>query len=457
MRAAASDNEVKRFGVFEADLTAGELRRNGARVKLQEQPFQVLAALLEKPGDIVTKEELQRSIWNGDTFVDFDRSLATDISKIRHALGDSATRPRFIETVPKKGYRFIGLGGAPEVQDPRLTFGLPSAAIVAACLATAAMALWVALRPPTAREGPAPTLEPLTTLPGFERYPAITPDGTRVAFAWQREDDDQFDIYVKLIGLGQPRRLTSHLASELAPSWSADGGRITFARYVDSEQIAIVQVPALGGREIELTRVADFGGPILRPRQYAWAPGEEALIVSDRKRPDGPFHLFLHPLDGGPRLELTSPSEDAIGDFDASFDRSGTMSFLRGAADGRRTLYRWDPVDVAQARGKPVPVGGIPYLMYTPVLAPGGDEIVLTAWAPLPALWRVPLSHPQSPEPVLAAGQRALHPAFSADGDLLAHSTWEWDHDIWRLGAAETRCRRAARTLDSFHVRRDVA
>ncbi len=97
-----------RFGIFEADLVARELRRGGLRVKLQDQPFEVLAALLEKPGEIVTKEELQKRIWNGDTFVDFDRSLATAVNKVRQALGDSATRPRFIETVPKRGYRFIG-------------------------------------------------------------------------------------------------------------------------------------------------------------------------------------------------------------------------------------------------------------------------------------------------------------------------------------------------------------
>ena len=108
--AVPSDRQPLRFGTFEVNLDTGDLRRNGAKVRLQEQPFQVLAALLEKPGEIVTKEELQERIWKDDTFVDFDRSLATAINKVRQALGDSATRPRFIETVPKRGYRFVGLG-----------------------------------------------------------------------------------------------------------------------------------------------------------------------------------------------------------------------------------------------------------------------------------------------------------------------------------------------------------
>ncbi len=98
---------VVRFGLFEADFTAGELRKNGNRVRLQEQPFQVLAALLESPGDVVTREQLRQKIWPADTFVDFDHSLNTAINKVREALGDSATNPRFVETLARRGYRFI--------------------------------------------------------------------------------------------------------------------------------------------------------------------------------------------------------------------------------------------------------------------------------------------------------------------------------------------------------------
>src|ERR1700686_5260261 len=96
-----------RFGIFEVDLRSGELRKQGARIKLQEQPFLVLKALLARPGEIVTREELRSQIWSADTFVDFDNSLNTSINKLREALGDSAESPRFIETVPRRGYRFI--------------------------------------------------------------------------------------------------------------------------------------------------------------------------------------------------------------------------------------------------------------------------------------------------------------------------------------------------------------
>ncbi len=99
--------QVVRFGTFEVDLRLGELHKNGLRVKLTGQPFQILVLLLEHPGDLVTREQLQRRLWPSDTFVDFDRGLNASINRVREALGDSAENPRFVETLPRRGYRFI--------------------------------------------------------------------------------------------------------------------------------------------------------------------------------------------------------------------------------------------------------------------------------------------------------------------------------------------------------------
>ena len=98
---------VFRFGPFEADVQAGELRRDGAKVSLQEQPFQVLAALLERPGEIVRREDLRQQVWPEDTFVEFDHALNTAVKKIRIALGDCANSPEYVETIPKRGYRLL--------------------------------------------------------------------------------------------------------------------------------------------------------------------------------------------------------------------------------------------------------------------------------------------------------------------------------------------------------------
>src|ERR1700722_3182580 len=106
MRQANDSSGRLRFGVFEVDLHAGELTKRGLRIRLQEQPFQVLAMLLEKPGSLVTREELRKKLWS-QTVVDFDHGIDKAINKIREALGDSATNPRFVETVARRGYRFL--------------------------------------------------------------------------------------------------------------------------------------------------------------------------------------------------------------------------------------------------------------------------------------------------------------------------------------------------------------
>ena len=100
-------NGIFRFGVYEADPASGELRKSGLRLRVQEQPFQVLLVLLERPSEVVTREELRQKLWPADTFVDFDHSLNTVINKLREALNDSAANPRFIETLARRGYRFL--------------------------------------------------------------------------------------------------------------------------------------------------------------------------------------------------------------------------------------------------------------------------------------------------------------------------------------------------------------
>src|SRR5580698_3945560 len=118
------------FGLFEVDLQSGELWKAGKRIKIQSQPFKVLVALLEHPGEVVTREELQLRLWGKDTTVDFDHSLGTAINKIREALGDSADNPRFIETLARRGYRFIAPVGYPMVsaatQIPHASATIPS-------------------------------------------------------------------------------------------------------------------------------------------------------------------------------------------------------------------------------------------------------------------------------------------------------------------------------------------
>lgn len=133
----AVDCRTVRFGVFEADLETGELRKEGAQLALQIQPFQVLAFLLKHSGELVTREQLRSQIWPDDTFVDFDHALNTAIAKIRVALGDDPEHPTSIETLPRRGYRFLGL-----VEKPA---GTPSPANRANAPSRKRNALWFAI------------------------------------------------------------------------------------------------------------------------------------------------------------------------------------------------------------------------------------------------------------------------------------------------------------------------
>ena len=106
MPQSTTENMV-RFGLFELDFKAGQLNKNGRKIRLPQQPLQLLSMLLERPGEILTREELQQRLWSSDVFVDFDHGLNKSIQKLRDALGDSAGSPRYIETIPRVGYRFI--------------------------------------------------------------------------------------------------------------------------------------------------------------------------------------------------------------------------------------------------------------------------------------------------------------------------------------------------------------
>src|ERR1700741_4899415 len=113
MAVQSNNKRIARFGVFELDLSTGELRKGGVKLLLQGQPIQVLSLLLERAGDVVSREELREKLWASDTFVDFDHSLNTAINKVREALGDSAASPRYVETIARRGYRFIAPVQAP--------------------------------------------------------------------------------------------------------------------------------------------------------------------------------------------------------------------------------------------------------------------------------------------------------------------------------------------------------
>jgi DNA-binding winged helix-turn-helix (wHTH) protein len=205
-----------RFGAFEADVQTGELRKDGVKLKFSGQPFQLLVILLERPSEVVTREELQKRLWP-DTFVDVERNLNTAVNKIREVLGDAAENPRFVETLPRRGYRFIGEVQAPvqpavsevaveTIREPRnrgrVKIGAGVLAISVIALALLIANQWQWRHQPT--EQAALTPVPFTSLSGVASTPAFSPDGSRIAFAWSpgTRGYNSFDLYVKALGGG---------------------------------------------------------------------------------------------------------------------------------------------------------------------------------------------------------------------------------------------------------------
>jgi DNA-binding winged helix-turn-helix (wHTH) protein len=282
---------VIRFGVFELDLHSGELRKAGVRLSLPAQSFHVLALLLERSGDLVTREELRERLWPTGTFVDFEHGLNAVVNRLRDTLGDSADRPRFIETVPRRGYRFVGAVERPPTPPPasvepalRPSLASPTTArfvpsrshtgVTAAIGALLALAggLWLFWRAPEVH-GPPPKVVRLTTLAGTEDWPAFSPDGQQVAFGWDGEKQDNVDIYVTLVGSTNVRRLTTDPAEDYAPSWSPDGLRVAFLREVAN--VAHIHVmSALGGPDLQVSDFPVAGTVPFSPAasQIAWSP-----------------------------------------------------------------------------------------------------------------------------------------------------------------------------------------
>jgi DNA-binding winged helix-turn-helix (wHTH) protein len=167
---------------------AGELRKHGARIRIQEQPFQILTLLLDHAGEAVGREEIRGKLWPDNTYVDFDNVISSAIRKLREALGDSADNPRFIETLAKRGYRFIGPietgSPAPLAVRKRTRIKIvPVAAGVLLLLGIASWWLWRRREPNTAQLTPVP----LTAAPGWEQNPSFSPDGSQIAFAWDEK------------------------------------------------------------------------------------------------------------------------------------------------------------------------------------------------------------------------------------------------------------------------------
>ncbi len=351
-----------RFGVFELDLNSGELRRNGRKLKLQEQPFQVLRLLLDQSGQVVAREKLKEALWPADTFVDFDHSLNAAIAKLRQALGDSAENPRFIETLARRGYRFIapvefvgssnltsvppafipnrvhhengaegGVAPIPVAVPAKKRIGMVVAFGAAGVLALLLLIVW-------SRQAKQPAnteLVRLTEGTGLTTEPAISADEKLIAYASDRGSLGNLNIWIQQLGPGGSSvQLTHDDVNADEPTFSPDSTRIAFHSKKDGGGIFVI--PVIGG---EATRLTQSGrSPRFSPDGHwiaYWSGGSDAVVPTV----DGAGSVYVVPASGGPSKRLG---------LDLSSAGSPVWS-----ADGKHLLayvaptkgYAWDAAD----------------------------------------------------------------------------------------------------------------
>ena len=473
-----------RFGIFEVDAQREELRRAGVPIKLREQSFRFLVSLLEHSGDLVTREDLGKALWPSDTFVDFDHGLNTAVMKLREALGDTADKPLYIETIPRRGYRFIapvssgtdGQNGqsrtnsdpgsssisraAGGVEVPQQAILAPAAksavrhrivlaAVVIGLLLLVALGSVLVYRAHHASGSLAtgshassilPAI-PVTTAPGQALFPAFSPDEKWIAYLWNGPEQNYFDVYVQLLGAGTPNRLTDNKSARVGPpAWSPDGTEIAFSR-CDGMNDGVFAVPAMGGSERKLTslRCIEFVRGLAR---VSWLQDGSGLLIADSCSASGPWGLVLLTLSTGERHCLITPGGPGelsyVGGLALSPD--GTSIALSGS----RAKGCCDLFVVPRSGGTPRQLtfdqqlenGDLFMSHYVDYMwTPDSKSIVFSSNATrVPWLWRVPAQGgPIEPETVYPALG-----SLSKDGRRLVYSekTAMQLPEIWRADLA---------------------
>ena len=362
MGSAEGKNGLIHFGPFELDADEQQLRKRGVVLKLQPKQFVVLQMLAERAGEIVSRREIQLRVWGDGTYVDFDRGINFCINQIRAALGDNADRPRYVETIPRRGYRFIakieGNGrlesdvsvsataaspltpeNEPEKQKtappaPFLTKRWVLAGSVA-LLAAIAIVLIVFLRPwhSGARSDEANTAATpvrtvsLMTFPGEFFGIALSPDASQVAFTWNGPDFAKWNIYVQRIGGDRPLQITHTQGGMIAwVDWSPDGRLLVFGRCGKDNHGSLYTIPALGGQEHKVTDVACVWGAT----GAVWTPDGQSLLFPDTCVEGGSLGIVAFTLATGKKRCLASPNSNSVNFFGPMASPDGqNVAFVR--------------------------------------------------------------------------------------------------------------------------------
>jgi Tol biopolymer transport system component/DNA-binding winged helix-turn-helix (wHTH) protein len=416
------------FGPFEADLHTQELRKHGVRLRLPGQSFQILEMLLKRPKELVTREELQQALWPSDTYVDFERGVNSAVNRLRDVMGDSADTPSLIETLPRRGYRFIGSIDVPPKPGPGpVKFVAWILAATGVCVLAIGLLFLKTRHATKVEENIQPV--PLTAYPGFELFPAFSPDGSQVVFSWSGDPESGpmgMDLYVKVIGTENLLRLT-HQSNSLYPAWSPDGAQIAFYRE-SGKETGVYVIPALGGPERKLISAHD---PVAIRGPVHWSPDSKWITYTKYPAKEGHFLYLLsvETLESKP----ISDGEDCVYAGGAIFSHSGEQlayfCFLK-VQDNEFAIYT-----VRSSGGPPTLVTrfGTGWGHEHGMAWTADDRRLIFARPPRGIFFELDeVTLADGTIRKLSFGQNGMWPSISDKGDKLAYSLYSAHVDIWR-------------------------
>ena len=461
--------ERARFATLQIDLTSGELFRSGIRIPIQDKPFQLLRLLLEADGKPVGREQIRSALWPADTFVDFEHAVNTAVKKLRQALEDSAEQPRFIETLPKIGYRFIApvawidegerhavgvtAGSSPPTSAPPILDAAPHSvesvvrplsrpawrsrpALVALGLCVLAVVCVQLLRPRSQTASEPPRVLPFTTFPGFEIAPSFSPDGNSISFSWfGYEKEFQFDLYVKQVGQERVLQLTHHPATFLASAWSPDGQSIAFMRQAEPDATGVYVIAPFGGAERKVASFTPMRG--WEPFALSWTPDSKWLAYAKTggrgtgESDIGHVAVHLVNVDTSEERTLPAPAVECVDTWQPAFSADGrTLASVCVLSGGVAKIY------LQNADGShPRALSGGSASEYLAGIAwtPDGRSLVYSADQ---HLWRVPLDG--GPRERLLFAQDVESVSVARTGNRLAYAQVRHPQAIYRLDLVNT-------------------
>lgn len=431
---------VYEFGPYRLDGRERVLWREGRPVSLAPKTLDLLLVLVEHHGQLLEKERLLQLVWP-DAMVE-ESNLSYNVSILRKTLGEGEGL-RLIETVPKRGYRFVApvrIGSDRADPKPRSRRWI-SAGVALAALAGAAA--WLAGSGRDRSEGMLEST-PVTAYAGSELYPDLSPNDNQILFSWNGAAEGNYRIYVQQLGSSVPVPLTAGPGDDLSPVWAPDGSQIAFLRVHPGQHTAslyLLRFP--GGTERKLVDLL-YVRPNLEDRygaEIAWYPNGQGLVITDRPSPSESPALCLISTATGRRQMLVPPQGTPAADIAAAIRPDGRyLLFVRAKVFGRTDLYGVPLSDTGMPEGTPIALTShMEYRTVSPVWGPDGRDIFFLA-GPFTGdlkLWRILGPKPGSARQVPLTDYGAVYlstPRGSTDSALrMIYTKSLRDSNIWRI------------------------